>query len=304
MSGVGCMVSQKRITTGDSEGSEKHFWKLQNGYQLDQPGYDITAVRTMREWNDEVYKTGLIPDETIASMRAGNVEYLGTWFYLDFEGDGVSESVSFLADGYHSYYNDLDHCEKCSLFVENQCIDQQGDTIHCGYYGVSLDGEHIWLIVADDGPSDDPICTFYSYENGVLQQVGVVRDWIDHITVTKDGMIFGRTSCCVWDTGWIEVRWKLYDDGSIQMVPQEYYQMSHYFNDYCVTSTVPVSVYSERNLQSSEPILYPRKIDVLYTNAERWVYLEGEDRMAGWFDTESMDLEERMNVFQGLFLAD
>ena len=80
--------------------------------------------------------------------------------------------------------------------------------------------------------------------------------------------------------------------------------MSHYFNDYCVTSTVPVSVYSERNLQSSEPILYPRKIDVLYTNAERWVYLEGEDRMAGWFDTESMDLEERMNVFQGLFLAD
>ena len=38
--------------------------------------------------------------------------------------------------------------------------------------------------------------------------------------------------------------------------------------------------------------------------SKRRANLEGEDGIAGWFDTESMDSGERVNVFQGLFLAD
>ena len=137
-----------------------------------------------------------------------------------------------------------------------------------------------------------------------MQEVGTLNDWVDNLTVTNDGMIYGRIGCRVWDTGLIDVSWKLCDDGFIRMVAQEYYRMDHFTSDYCVTSVAPVFVYEERDHQSTEMVLYPQKIDVLYTDAERWVYLEGEDGTAGWFDTETMDMTERMKVFQGLLIAD
>ena len=280
------------------------FSRQTDGYQLDQPGYDISAVRTMRSVGTKLSETGLVSDEIMQSMRAGNIEYLGTWFYLDVDEDGVNENVSFLACGSQPYYQGMNHCVDCTIFVEEGRIDQKGDTIYCGLYGVSLDGEHIWLIVADDGPSDDPVCTFYSYENKTLKQVGKINDSINNISVTGDGLIYGRISCRIWDTALIDVCWRLGDDGLISMIPQEYYQMGHYGNDYHVTLTIPITIYEEKNEQSSEIVMQPQKIEVPYTDAEKWVYLKGEDGTAGWFCTESMDFTERMKVFQGLFIAD
>lgn len=138
----------------------------------------------------ETYKTGLVSDEKMQSMKRGNVEYLGTWFYLDFDGDGVSENVSFLGSGpfIRSDYTGMDYCRECMLFVEPEYIEQTGDNIRCGVYGVSLDGEHIWLVLMDEGPSSDPVCTFYSYESGSLKKAGVLADTIDHISVTTNGL--------------------------------------------------------------------------------------------------------------------
>lgn len=53
----------------------------------------------------KIYKTGLISDEKMRSMKKGNVEYLGTWFYLDFDGDGIIENVSFLGYGPFTRYD-------------------------------------------------------------------------------------------------------------------------------------------------------------------------------------------------------
>lgn len=254
--------------------------------------------------NAELYKTGLVPDEKILSMQAGKIEYLGTWFYLDFDGDGNSENVSFLPDGPRTFYNDIDHCSGCTICVDDQFFTQTGDTLHCGIYGVSLDGEYIWLIVADDGPSDDPVCTFYYYENQTLRQVGTIKDWIGHISVTVDGMIYGSTSCRVWDTALINVCWQLGADGMISMIPQEYYQMEHYSKDYSLTLLSPITVYSEKSKQSAPLVLQPQKIEAPYTDAEKWVYLAAEDGTGGWFCTDDMDYTERREIIQGLFMAD
>lgn len=372
------------------------FSRQENGYQLDQPGYDIWAVRTMRESNSEAvlteeqaeyavsnylierdiesyftfgnadeantfvywvtyrttgikakyvvnaingqtyeyapyfgvedpltdtltetylfnafdylgdaesYKTSLVSEEKIQSMKAGNIEKLGTWFYLDFDGDGQSESVSFLVNGPYAG-GGREYCVSCQIFVEDDMLEQSGDNIECGIYGVSLDGEHIWLVIADDGPSDDPICTFYSYEQGELKQIGAVKDWIDHISVTTDGLIMGGTSCRVFDTALIEACWQLDDSGMVLMIPQEYYRMYHYIDDYDVTLTEPITVYEDRNEQSAATIMQPQKIEIPYTDAVQWVYLVGEDGTAGWLRTGNMSSTDRMRVFEGLFMAD
>lgn len=92
-------------------------------------------------------------DEIIQSMKNRNIEELGTWPFLDIDGDGQSENVSLMLD--ESFVvNGKSCCSLCQLFVWDDTVEQDGDMIECGVYGGSLDGASgliLRLMVVSDG---------------------------------------------------------------------------------------------------------------------------------------------------------
>lgn len=239
----------------------------------------------------------LVSDEKIQSMLEGNVEKLDSRFYLDLDADGQRESVSFQA-GLSDCGADMAF-DWCRICVDDTEIEQKGDMTDCGLYGISLDGERIWLLVHESGfVWADEKCTLYSYEGKELKEAGTVYAWADSLSSEGDGQIWGKTY--TWALGdytfEIEMGWQLDDDGMLAEIPQESCRAFE-----TVTLLEPITVYEDRDEQSPVSVMQPQKVRISYIADGHWAYLEGEDGAAGWFCSDGVVCEK---IFSGLYLAD
>ena len=268
----------------------------ESGYQLDQPGYDITQAGGQTEVDSA---------SAVESMLSGHVVKLGLSTHLDVDQDGTDESVALFV-GHHTP-NDIEN--NYMLEVNGMTIMDMGEYVSDDIYGVSLDGENILLIVYEYGPSDDPCCTFFKYTGDTLIRLGQIPAAPDNF-VADGGVIKTRIRCNVMGTMAIETQYMVDQNNTLTRMNQDVYTYSKNFrypseeDDFFAYLKQNLIVHEERDAASSAIEMTPQNVRFPYTDSENWVYVEGSTGQGGWLYVGDWSYSRRRDVFDHLQMYD
>jgi hypothetical protein len=280
---------------------EREYTLNEDGYVLDQPGYDISRVRS-------VSTGGVISDAFREEILSGQIVPIGTECSLDLDGDGTEEEIQLSpnSEGYLDHY----WLSNYILQVDGQICTDGGLYVRNQIYGVSLDGHTILLVVYEEGPSDDPECTIFSYVDGKPEKIGEIDDYVSELSIDEKGIIHAKQRTNIIDTSYVNIDWKIDADGMLSEIPQEYYEMHNY--SYYTMQDDSYYAYLKAQLELSENIdsdsilieLAPQNVKFPYTDNDSWVYVEGESGNGGWLNVASLSDEDIAQLFDGLRMAD
>ena len=272
-----------------------------DGYQLDQG----SAGMLTDEWEDE---PETISDEDIEDMLNGDIVELGSNISMDLDADGVDEEISIIVDEEYEN-NGMAYGREYWIEIDGEeAATGTGYIIYGTLYGVSLDGEHIDLIVYDNGPSDDPVSTFLQYEDGELKNIGEIDSFVKNLYV-DDGILYGQVRCRVIQTQNRYAKWKLNEYEELEEIEEDVYELIDVLSD---TYGLEEDIWVADEINGDEGYLMtPGNVHIPYTDGEEWVYIEYADDIpddaeteGGWFCTEDIDYGELFQIFNGLFMAD
>ena len=271
------------------------------GYQLDQGA----AGMLTDEWEDE---PETISDEDIEDILNGDIVELGSNISLDLDADGVDEEISIIVDEEYEN-NGMAYGREYWIEIDGEEVATgTGYIIYDTLYGVSLDGEHIDLIVYDNGPSDDPVSTFLRYEDGELKNIGEIDSFVKNLYV-DDGILYGQVRCSVIQTQNRYAKWELNEYEELEEIEEDVYELIDVLSD---TYGLEEDIWVADEINGDEEYLMsPGNVHIPYTDGEEWVYIEYADDIpddaeteGGWFCTEDIDYGELFQLFNGLFMAD
>ena len=271
------------------------------GYQLDQG----SAGMLTDEWEDE---PETISDEDIEDMLNGDIVELGSNISMDLDADGVDEEISIIVDEEYEN-NGMAYGREYWIEIDGEeAATGTGYIIYGTLYGVSLDGEHIDLIVYDNGPSDDPVSTFLQYEDGELKNIGEIDSFVKNLYV-DDGILYGQVRCRVIQTQNRYAKWKLNEYEELEEIEEDVYELIDVLSD---TYGLEEDIWVADEINGDEGYLMtPGNVHIPYTDGEEWVYIEYADDIpddaeteGGWFCTEDIDYGKLFQTFNGLFMAD
>ncbi len=256
-----------------------------------------------------------LADDTAAvctRILAGEILPLGQSFTADLDADGTPEDVRLYYDDEAETFtwNDITYAYGLyHLQVNDAATSAYGETITPDLYGISPDGETILVIVFQEGPSDDPVCTFYRYKQGTLEQAGEIEDHVTDLTLSEDKVIHSHIRCNIVDTARVKVEWKQGEDGCIREIPKEQYEMLSYGSGrehypYYAYLRKSLFVFEEPTYGSKLSELEPQYVCFPLTDREMWVYISCEDGTGGWTDMGNWTYEDRNVFFEGLIYAD
>lgn len=272
------------------------------GYQLDQ-GF---AGMLSDDWKEDEPET--ISDEDIEAILDGDVVELGPDISLDLDADGVDEEIFIMVD---EEYENNGMAAGREYWIEidgKEAATGTGSIIFGTLYGVSLDGEHIDLIVYDNGPSDDPISTFFRYEDGDLNNIGEIDAFVKNLYV-DDGILYGQVRCRVIQTQDRYAKWELNEYEELEEIQEDVYELIDVLSD---TYGLQEAIWVADDIDGDEEYLMtPGNVHIPYTDGEEWVYIEYADDIpddaeteGGWFHTADVSYGDLYNIFSGLFMAD
>lgn len=271
------------------------------GYQLDQG----SAGMLTDEWEDE---PETISDEDIEDMLNGDIVELGSNISMDLDADGVDEEISIIVDEEYEN-NGMAYGREYWIEIDGEeAATGTGYIIYGTLYGVSLDGEHIDLIVYDNGPSDDPVSTFLQYEDGELKNIGEIDSFVKNLYV-DDGILYGQVRCRVIQTQNRYAKWKLNEYEELEEIEEDVYELIDVLSD---TYGLEEDIWVADEINGDEGYLMTTgNVHIPYTDGEEWVYIEYADDIpddaeteGGWFCTEDIDYGKLFQIFNGLFMAD
>ena len=88
--------------------------------------------------------------------------------------------------------------------------------------GSKTETEVIFLVMYENGPSDDPHTVFYKYADGKVFKAGSFDADIRYCEI-REGMISGTIRRDIIQTDWIWVHWMETESGMLEEIPQEVY---------------------------------------------------------------------------------
>ncbi len=225
-----------------------------------------------------------------------------TFTYLDLDNDGVVEEIAMTKNG-EGWYSPMDSFvlsvgewrQECSGFNQVNEI-----------YAWSPDGEQILILLYEDGPSGDPMTTFYRYEDEKLCKIGTIASDVRD-AVIENGIISTVIRQDVIQTDGIKVQYCINENGEVEMIEQETYDFTG-LND--VELKEMLRLYSEPNGSLDITIMMkPQTVHITKTDKNfEWVLIEGSDGTKGWLRVKNLiyvgDDEVASGViFEGLQFA-
>ena len=268
----------------------------ESGYQLDQPGYDITQAGGQTEVDSA---------SAVESMLSGHVVNLGSRNSLDLDQDGTEERISLSVD--YQYPNEIEN--KYILQAGDLSVTDTGEAMDNEIWGFSLDGKNILLIVYEYGPSDDPCCTFFKYTGDTLIRLGQIPAAPDNF-VADGGVIKTRIRCNVMGTMAIETQYMVDQNNTLTRMNQDVYTYSKNFrypseeDDFFAYLKQNLIVHEERDAASVATEMTPQNVRFPYTDSENWVYVEGSTGQGGWLYVGDWSYSRRRDVFDHLQMYD
>lgn len=212
---------------------------------------------------------------------------------FDLDLDGKTDEIKLAAISPGSYL----------LMINDASVEFYAENLSHKLQVISPDGGELLLLLYDDGPSSDPMTTFYRYRGGTIKIIGSIPC---DVWISDTGEMKGSYRFDAIQTEWAEVTW-IYTGEGFEMKEQPYYD---YSGDVDLTLLVELPVHSEMSLESESVTLAPQKVKLLHTDMEHWFYVEGENGVGGWFYVEKkygMVSEAGVNidsVFDGLLYVD
>ena len=224
-----------------------------------------------------------------------------TFALIDMDGDGESEKISVEGEENRNreFYLSGDYLLKMENFTE----ERYGSNLYNEIWAFSPDGDHIYIVLEDDGPSADPATTFFRYEEGKLLEAGSIYSWADSME-WENGICKAVIRCDVIQTDAVTRKYRFNEEGSLEEIVPDIYDFSG-SND--------IKLLKELKLHTSPDsqetfVLQPQtvwfvQVDPTFT----WIRLEAEDGQNGWFYMsdystvyEDIDVGE---LFEGLMYA-
>ncbi|MBD5537750.1 MAG: hypothetical protein HDQ99_19290 [Lachnospiraceae bacterium] len=215
---------------------------------------------------------------------------------FDLDLDGKADEIKLTTTGSGDYL----------LMINDASVEFYADNLSHKLQVIRPGGEELLLLLYDDGPSSDPVTTFYRYRGGTIKIIGSIPCMLEQCTISDTGEITGSYRFDAIQTEWAKVTW-VYTGEGFEMKEQPYYD---YSGDRDLTLLVELPVHSEMSLESESVTLAPQKVKLLHTDMEHWFYAEGENGVGGWFYIEKkygMVPEAGVNVdsvFDGLLYVD
>lgn len=212
---------------------------------------------------------------------------------FDLDLDGKADEIKLMTTGYGDYL----------LMINDASVKFYADNLFHKLQVIRPDGGELLLLLYDDGPSSDPMTTFYRYRGGTIKIIGSIPC---DVWISDTGEMKGSYRFDAIQTEWAEVTW-VYTGEGFEIKEQPYYD---YSGNIDLTLLVELPVHSEMSLESESVTLAPQKVKLLHTDMEHWFYAEGENGVGGWFYVEKkygMVPEAGVNidsVFDGLLYVD
>jgi hypothetical protein len=221
-----------------------------------------------------------------------------TYGYLDLDGDGKAEKITLKADEEYKDLYEYMSLDNFILEAGDSSVKKFGETVYNDIWAVSLDGKEILIEIYEDGPSDDPITTFYAYREGALQYVGEIPYYNLELTF-EDGIINATIRKDVLQTDWIKTKWFMNDNGMIEMEEQEEYEFTS-LNDITLYKELPV--HKTADASSETTIIKPETVHFVKTDDTfNWIYVEAENGMAGWIRKDGPYVDELNEIYTDVF---
>ncbi len=251
--------------------------------------YGKKISEQVRGNSNQIYRVGLHTQST-------------TFAYLDLNSDGKVEEVRMSKHGI-GYDAPMDSFILTAGEGKQTCqaMNQVNEI-----YAWSPDGERIFIILYQDGPSGDPLSTFYRYEDNRLQEAGTIESDVRTASI-KNGVVSTVIRRDVIQTDGIRVQYCINDKDEVELIEQETYDFIG-LND--VKLKEVLKLYAEPD-GSVDMILEMKSQTVHITKTDKnfeWVLIEGIDGTQGWVRVKDIiyvgDDEVPSDIlFEGLHFA-
>lgn len=258
-----------------------------SGQEAQQLGMEMTKF-LLQNRGKLVNVSNRVPDQNIT--------------YLDMDGDKRAEKIVLAPiEGEHEPNWVLEYY---SLQIGEAVREDYAYNLANTLWAWSPDGKEILLILYEDGPSADPCSYFYRYQDGEIFRIGSFLQDIRNCTFHPDGTITGGILAEIVQTDWVEVSWRINEDGILEEIPQESYDFLA-GNDVELFMELPVYEKmggGESFMIEPQTILF-RKISADF----HWILLETKEGKQGWVHVENFEIPELgrnvMDVFGGVYMA-
>ena len=251
--------------------------------------------RTMSQW---------LRENPTKLLDVSNRRQDRTFALLDMEGKGEIQEISLYPDiTCEDEYNEL--WEHYCLEMNGNVITGYEENLSNGIWAYSPDGIEIIVALYADGPSADPATRLFTYNNGTLQEIGVLEDDIRYCKICDNGMISGVIRNDTIQTDWIEVSWYINEEGKLEQIENDSYAFCA-LND--VELLVPITV--QKWYEGGEMFtIEPQTIHFTGVSGDfQWVEIATLDGTRGWFSVQELEEEYPewflMDVFENRQYAD
>lgn len=239
---------------------------------------------------------------------------------IDLDGDGKVDEISLVETV-------TDTSETYALTVNGATLEGDGWGLNGNLYAMRLgETDRAYLLVSENGPSDDPQNYVYRYKEGTLVYCGAFGSWADSVTITDEGFTatvranviqtwFRRADFIITDNSYFDDQTGGYvtADPVVVEVPRDIYAMGTVVT---LKKDIPLQV-SRTDDAVALTIKAGEKAVIVATDDRQWLYIEtltqntdaqynaGWIRLADAFDVEiGGEAITSPDVFNGLMFAD
>ncbi|MBQ7943334.1 MAG: hypothetical protein IJ326_04645 [Lachnospiraceae bacterium] len=298
---AGLYVGDGYITLWKNDGFGNYVLPITDVFSI----YNGKLATELNEKEKDAYGS-MIREQVLENpnqvMRIGHHASTTTFAYVDMDGDGKSEEITMTRNG-EGWYLPMDS------FVLTAGEGREELNMECGsneIYAYSPDGKRIFMMLYEDGPSGDPMTTFYRYEDNRLCEAGTIASDV-RTAELENGIISTVIRRDVIQTDGIRVQYCINDNGEVKQIEQETYDFTA-LND--VELKEILKLYAEPDGSLDITIMMkPQTVHITKTDENfEWVLIEGENGTQGWLRVKDIiyvgdDETPSGEIFDGLSFA-
>lgn len=272
---------------------------------------------TAENENGTVSGSGALMVETSDGIREFSIGDVAVWeldadswqtgIRLDVDGDGTMEQVYLTSptqprQEWERYVVE----EGFDVHVDDQVVECYGSYVECAILALTLDGQRLLLGVFDEGPSGDPVTTFYRYDGSRLYAAGEVPGDIRTLSIGEDGIIPCPFRADMLQTAFATGYWYWNGEAVVRREDDEYYYVhGGTEEEFPLTLLEELPVYPQPQDMGEPVVMAPQPVREVKTDLEEGVYLQAQDGTEGWIRVRPSYLpsqgdRQATEVFEGL----
>lgn len=199
-------------------------FRVKTWYQPEYDGAEFSAIESsVLNKNEKDNLKFLIQKERELGYRPAEGENYnrparllsGSW--LDLDGDGVKEQITYKVEHKDSYGTDQYH-----VMVNGMSLSGEGQNAFLQLYAGSLDGVSVQLLAALCGDSADYYMEIYTYEKGLLKEAGILPGSPAELQIMKD-RVYTFTKYDHFQTRNAKCQYE-FKNGVVQEVMRDFYE--------------------------------------------------------------------------------